>query len=84
MIRRAVTLCLLVACAGCTSAQQASNMAWSHNYKITLYSGGKEIKAWHTKGMPHNEEHSDGYFFVDRDNGKLMSITGDVVIEQED
>lgn len=73
----------LMAFIGCTSAQQAGMTAAFHNYAVTLYSGSQAVRTWHTKGMPHSEGGSDGYYFVDRDTRKLTCVSGTVVFEQE-
>jgi chaperonin GroEL len=40
---------------------------------IAVLTGGKVI----------SEEHSDGYYFTNRETGKLIEVSGNVIIEQE-
>lgn len=68
---------------GCTSADRAKICAYGSKHKITLYSGGVAVRTWHSSGAISNEEHSDGYYFMDDATGKLVTISGQVVIEQE-
>lgn len=76
-------ICLLgLLCSGCYASDRASFTSVMYNYKVTLYSGGQVVGSWETKGVPNNEEHSDGFYFVDRKSGKLIRISGTVIIEQ--
>jgi len=68
---------------GCTSADRAKLFAYGSKHKITLYSGGVAVRVWHSSGAISNEEHSDGYYFQDDETHKLISVSGQVVIEQE-
>lgn len=58
-------------------------MAYSHNYKVTLYSGGVAVRAFNTVGKVQTESDTDGYYFTEQSTGKLVEISGDVVIEQQ-
>ena len=66
---------------GCTSGERAKIGALNQNHSITLYSGGKVVKTWKSAGMVQNEKDSDGYFFQDAVSGRLVTVSGDVVIE---
>jgi len=68
---------------GCTTADRAKVFALGSHHKITLYSGGIAVRSWHSSGAINNEEHSDGYYFMDDSSGKLIQVSGPVVIEQE-
>jgi len=68
---------------GCTSATRAKIASFGGKHKITFYSGGVAVRTWHTSGYVQNEEHSDGYYFQDDATGKLVTLSGEVVIEQE-
>jgi hypothetical protein len=68
---------------GCTSAQVAKFQSLGSKHKITLYSGGVAVRVWHSTGYIQNEEKSDGYYFKDDATGKLVSVSGQIVIEQE-
>jgi hypothetical protein len=68
---------------GCTGAQVAKFQSLGSKHKITLYSGGIAVGTWHSTGYIQNEEKSDGYYFRDDATGKLISVSGTVIIEQE-
>jgi len=81
-----VAILLLIALylfTGCTSADRAKLGSIGSHHKITLYSGGIAVKVWHSSGYINNEEHSDGYYFMDDTSGKLIRVSGNIVIEQE-
>ena len=51
------------------------------DFRVTMYSGGQVVKVWEIKsGYVSAERDSDGWFF--NYNGKLIRVSGDVVIEQ--
>ena len=68
---------------GCTDAAIAKRKSMGQAHKVTLYSGGQAIRVFHSTGKVENEKDSDGYFFKDRDSGKLVTLSGTVVIEVE-
>jgi hypothetical protein len=68
---------------GCTGASMAKLESLGSKHKITLYSGGVAVRTWHSTGYIQNEEHSDGYYFKDDSTGKLVRVSGQIVIEQE-
>jgi hypothetical protein len=68
---------------GCTGASIAKFESLGSKHKITLYSGGIAVRTWHSTGYIQNEEHSDGFYFKDDVSGKLIRVSGDIVIEQE-
>jgi hypothetical protein len=79
----AIALAIILASTGCTTADRAKVFAYGSHHKITLYSGGVAVRTWHSSGAINNEEHSDGYYFMDDTTGKLIRVSGSVVIEQE-
>ena len=50
------------------------------DYRVTMFSGGKPVRAWEIKNtIVHEEEGSDGWWFSC--GGKLVRLSGDVVVE---
>jgi len=82
-MKKAIVLISLMILVGCTSADRAKFGSLGSRHKITLYSGGIAVKVWHSTGYINNEEHSDGYYFMDDATGKLIRVSGNIVIEQE-
>lgn len=68
---------------GCTDAYTAQWQSIASEHKIELYSGGELVKEWTSTGKVLSEENSDGYYFKDKLTGKLVRVTGDLVITPE-
>lgn len=65
----------------CKDATQAQYNALGKPHIIKQYGcDGKIINQWESTGSISNEEHSDGWYFEDVATGKLIEITGTVVI----
>lgn len=65
---------------GCTDAERASLSAYGEQHVIELYSGGQKVREWQSTGKVFSEENSDGFYFKDSATGKLVRVTGDVVV----
>ena len=77
-------VCLaLVGLTACTDAQRAKYTSIGSAHHILLYSGGKLIGEWDSTGAVTNEEHSDGFVFVDAKTHVNMEVAGQVIITQE-
>lgn len=83
MISRALLILIAFSLISCTSADRAKLGSIGSHHKITLYSGGIAVRVWHSSGVIQNEEHSDGYYFMDDTTRRLVRVSGDLVIEQE-
>ena len=70
----------LFAFASCTDAQRAKVGGLGDEFKVEMYSGGKLVRTWTSTGKVSNEKNTDGYYFKDKDTGKLIEVSGDVVI----
>lgn len=69
---------------GCKDATRAQWNSLGKRHKIELYSCGTKIGEWISTGNPSNEDHSDGYSFMDTQTGKSIEISGTVIITQLD
>lgn len=78
-----LTLIICSTLSACSDANMAGMSAWGKKHHIKLYSGGKVVEEWVSSGKIENEANSDGYYFKDDKTGKMVSVTGDVVIEVE-
>lgn len=82
MNKLALIVVILVCMTACRSSQMAQWGALGSDQKITLYSSsGSVIREWVSDGKVSTENGSDGWFFRDRATGKLVRVTGTVVIE---
>lgn len=82
-MKRLLIFAILLCLAGCSSAEWAKSTKVWNNHKVTFYSGGQVVRTWSARGQVLDSEKSDGYYFVDDATGKLIEVSGDVVIEQE-
>lgn len=86
MKKRFIALALSAAVlTGCGSLQNSLDRTNADlkrgDYQVTLYSGGKQVRQWHlTNSYVSSEDGSDGWYFFDQ--GKMVRLTGDVVVEQ--
>jgi len=65
---------------GCTDAQYEKAAGLGNEFKVELYSGGVCVKTWVSTGKVISEKKSDGYYFKDKASGKLIEVSGTVVI----
>lgn len=69
---------------GCTDARVAKFKGYGSPHHVELYSGGKKVREWVSSGKVSSEANSDGYYFNDFDTGRLIEVSGDVVITKLD
>lgn len=67
---------------GCTDVNRSQLSAYGTAHRITFYSAtGQVIKQWETDGAVSNAPGSDGYEFKDKVSGKLVRVSGSVLVE---
>ena len=68
----------------CTDAAQAKIGGYGDEFTVELLNcDGSVSKKWESSGKVLSEENSDGYFFLDKDTGKLIEVTGNLVITKK-
>jgi len=72
----------IIAVSSCTDASRSKIGGYGNTYKVTVI-GGDTTMVFHSTGKVESEENSDGYYFTNKANGKLVEVSGNVVIEQE-
>lgn len=70
--------CILLS--SCSDAERARIGGLGSKFKVEMYSGGVKVREWISTGKVVSEHNSDGYYFNDQESGKLIEISGDVVI----
>jgi hypothetical protein len=65
---------------GCTDATMAKFKGLGNPHLVEMYSGGERVRYWISSGRVKSPESSDGYFFSELSSGKLIEVSGDVVI----
>jgi hypothetical protein len=68
---------------GCTDATWKRTTSLGSKHTVVMFSGGKEVGRWTTTGKPRSVAEEDGWIFVDSASGKMIIVTGDVVITTE-
>jgi hypothetical protein len=68
----------------CTDSKREKMFNYGNEFKIELYSGGHLVRTWVSTGKVSSERESDGYYFKDKATGKLVEVTGDIVITNND
>ena len=68
--------------AGCTDATMSKMGGYGDTFTIKVL-GPDTVITYHSTGKVVSEEHSDGYYFTDKATGKLIEVSGTVIIEQE-
>jgi len=83
-LKLAIALLFVGFSVACTSAHIQQWEALGSKHKITLYAAdGKVLGTWESTGRVANEGNSDGWYFKDDKTGKLIEVTGTLIIEQE-
>jgi hypothetical protein len=69
---------------GCTDAYQAKLGGYGDKYSIELLGcDGTVLRSWVSSGKVSSEANSDGYFFMDSQTGKLIEVSGTLIITKQ-
>lgn len=63
-----------------TSSGRAQLFAWGGSCHVQLFNGGKLVGEWDSVGKVREESGSDGWYFEDAKTGKLVRMSGTVVV----
>jgi len=77
-----VIFAMFVLMQGCSDASIKRLTTYGHPFKITLYSGGNEVRVFESTGRVLTDSQNDIYSFEEKRTGKLIKISGDVVMEE--
>lgn len=75
-----ITLSML-ALAGCTNAEWSQLTSLGSPADIICYSGGKVIYQGRSTGKVSTESGSDGWFFQDASDNRLVRVSGQCVVK---
>lgn len=80
-----VLICFMTVFAfSCSDARKAKIGGYGDEFKIQLIKcDGKVAMEWTSTGKVRSEESSDGYYFMDKATGKLVEVTGTLVITKK-
>ncbi len=65
---------------GCTDAERAKFGSLGSPHSVECFSGGTLIYKGTATGKVLSEDSSDGYYFTEKESGKLMEVSGNCVI----
>lgn len=81
---KSVVVLVAITLASCTDADRAKIGGLGDSFKIELINcDGSVARHWISTGKVHSEASSDGYYFKDQTTGKLIEVTGILVITKQ-
>jgi len=75
-------LTLMACMVSCTDATMSKMGGYGDTFTIKVL-GPDTVITYHSTGKVISEEKSDGYYFTNVATGKLVEVSGNVIIEQE-
>lgn len=74
----------IVLISSCTDATRAKIGGLGDEFKIEMLNcDGSVARSWVSSGKVLSEENTDGYYFKDKATGKLIEVTGRLVITKQ-
>ena len=65
----------------CTDAKKAKVAGFGSEFQIEMINcDGSVAKTWISSGKVSSEQDSDGYYFMEKETGKLIEVTGRLII----
>ncbi len=80
-MNKIIMLATVVVLSGCTDATMSKFASLGSSAHIMCYSGTKLIYSGYSSGKVKSEANSDGYYFVDKEDGRLKEVAGNCVID---
>lgn len=66
----------------CTDAELGKLGGYGETYTVKVL-GPDTVITYHSTGKVISEKGSDGYYFTSKETGKLVEVSGTVIVEQE-
>lgn len=90
-MKRLKTVLLLIAVvtlgsqiSSCTDAKRAKLGGYGDEFKVEMINcDGSVARTWISSGKVSSEASSDGYYFNEKGTGKLIEVTGRMVITKQ-
>ena len=84
LIKAILFLSIVMGITSCTDADLAKWGGFGDEFKIEMLNcDGTVARTWVSTGKVESETTSDGYYFNDKSTGKLIEITGNIVITKQ-
>jgi uncharacterized protein (DUF2147 family) len=68
----------------CTDTSRTQKFGYGKKYKIEVISAGQIIRTYTSSDKVESDSKSKIYYFMDAATGKLVQVSGDVIITQLD
>ena len=75
-------LTIMATMVSCTDATMSKMGGYGDTFTVKVL-GPDTIITYHSTGKVISEKQSDGYYFTNRENGKLVEVSGNIIIEEE-
>lgn len=83
-IKLSLVLALLFISLSCTDARRSKFGGFGDEFLIEVIScDGSVSRTYESTGKVLSERNSDGYYFEDKETGKLVEITGRIIITKK-
>jgi hypothetical protein len=80
----ALFLAVVMGSTSCTDAERAKLGGYGDEFKVEMLNcDGTVARTWISSGKVQSEANSDGYYFNDKATGKLIEVTGRLVITKQ-
>ena len=77
-------LAVFMGVTSCTDAFRAKIGGYGNEFKIEMINcDGTVARTWISSGKVQSEKSSDGYYFNDKETGKLIEVTGRLIITKQ-
>ena len=77
-------LTILLLITSCTDATRAKIGGYGDEFKVEMINcDGTVAREWISSGKVQSEKSSDGYYFNDKLTGKLIEVTGRMIITKQ-
>ena len=80
----ALFIAIVMGSTSCTDAQRSKIGGLGNEFKVEMINcDGTVARSWISSGKVSSESNSDGYYFKDKETGKLIEVTGRLVITKQ-
>lgn len=80
----ALFIAVIMGGTSCTDAGMAKMGGYGDDFKVEMINcDGSVAREWISSGKVQSEANSDGYYFSDKATGKLIEVTGRVIITKQ-
>ena len=77
-------IAIVMGSTSCTDATRAKIGGYGDEFKVEMINcDGTVAREWISSGKVQSEANSDGYYFNDKKTGKLIEVTGRMVITKQ-